>query len=289
MISCTLELYLYSTRLNSKPITMNQAFNVLTQTKNGVMLVNKNDTFIGKSLIKYGEISDAENQLYLQLCNEGDVVVEAGANIGVHSLTIAKALGSSGILYCYEPQRIVFQTLNANLALNSITNTITYHSALGNSNTPLVIPELTYHDNNNFGGVSLSEKNKGEKVSQFKLDEHLHLKKINLFKIDVEGMEIETILGAKASIQKYKPILYCENDRIEKSQELIELIFSLGYKIFWHLPPLFNPNNINNIHENIFKNLVSVNMLCIPHEARIQLKNFVEVKSSSEHPMRKEQ
>ena len=262
-------------------------FNKLVNTKHGPMLVNKNDIFIGRSLITYGEISEAENNIYRQLCQTGDTVVEVGANIGSHSLAIAKSIGVAGKLFCYEPQRLVFQTLNANLALNSITNTSTYQLAVGSKKATIYIPELDNTAQNNFGGFTLKDTEDGVKTDVVKLDTHLNIESLKLLKIDVEGMEIDVIKGAKKIIKKHQPIIYCENDRQEKSQELLELIYSLGYEIYWHLPTLFNPNNFNKIKENIFKNLVSVNILCLPKDSKLKLENFTKVKNTKEHPMKK--
>ena len=265
----------------------NNTFNQLVQTKYGQMLVNKNDTFIGKSLIKYGQISSDESLLYEQICTDGDVVVEAGANIGTHSLAISKAIGDTGKLYCYEPQRIVFQTLNANLALNSLTNTTTYQAGVGEKESFVNIPEFDYNHNGNYGGISITNYQEGTKTKVYSIDSHLNLQQLKLLKIDVEGMEIDVIKGAKQTIERLRPIIYCENDRRELSSTLIELLWSLSYDLYWHLPPLFNTENFNKDNENIFKNLVSVNMLCIPKESTLVIQNFKKITSSTEFPLKK--
>jgi hypothetical protein len=64
-------------------------------------------------------------------------------------------------------------------------------------------------------------------------------------------------------------MLYVENDRAEKSAALIEQIMGLDYRLYWHLPRLFNSRNYFGETENVFGNLVSVNMLCIPREVGI--------------------
>ena len=48
--------------------------------------------------------------------------------------------------------------------------------------------------------------------------------------------------------------------------DLQALIQSFGYRLYWHLPPLYNVTNFRNDFENIFGGTVSVNMLCIPAE-----------------------
>ena len=58
--------------------------------------------------------------------------------------------------------------------------------------------------------------------------------------------------------------MYVENDRREKSHDLIELLQSMEYRLFWHQPPLFHPDNFSNNPENVFDRVVSQNLLCLP-------------------------
>jgi hypothetical protein len=57
-----------------------------------------------------------------------------------------------------------------------------------------------------------------------------------------------------------------ENDRKEKSAELIQRLFDMDYRLWWHTPPLFNPNNFKCNPENIFPTICSINMLAIPRD-----------------------
>ena len=99
-------------------------------------------------------------------------------------------------------------------------------------------------------------------------------------------MEADVLAGAQVIIQEHSPFLYVENDRRDKSQELIELIWSLGYDLFWHLPPMYNPANYANDAENIFQKIVSVNMFCIAKKfsADTTIKGFSKVVDSNEYP-----
>ncbi|MNC96230.1 hypothetical protein D3C83_135470 [compost metagenome] len=63
-------------------------------------------------------------------------------------------------------------------------------------------------------------------------------------------------------------MLYVENDRAEKSAALLETIFALDYRAYWHVPPLFNPANAAGNAENVFPGTVSVNVICW-HEDRL--------------------
>ena len=75
-------------------------------------------------------------------------------------------------------------------------------------------------------------------------------------------MELEVLKGARRTITRLRPALYVENDREEKSAALIAHLHSLDYDLFWHRPPLFNPQNHAGNPENVFEKTVSINMLC---------------------------
>jgi len=151
-----------------------------------------------------------------------------------------------------------------------------------------MIPPIDYSKNGNFGGISIENTKKGEPVIQKKLDSFIsEIEKLKLLKIDVEGMEKKVLEGSKKIIEKFKPILYIENDRQEKSQSLIEYIQSLGYELYWHLPRLYNANNFYKNRNNIFGNIVSVNMLCIHKSFNINVEKMEKIEDSKLHPMRK--
>jgi FkbM family methyltransferase len=236
--------------------------NHLRQCRHGFMLYNTNDVLIGRSLDVYGEFSEGETDAFRQLLRPGNIVVDVGANIGTHTLFFAQAVGRGGLVYAFEPQRIVFQTLCANLALNSITNVFCYQAALGEAPGTVLVPPLDYAQPNNYGSLELGTHTAGERVSVWRLDD-LELPSCRLIKVDVEGMELQVLRGAAGMIGRHQPILYVENDRPHNSLELERYIESLGYEMYWHLPALFNPNNYDRNPENIFDNLISGNLLCV--------------------------
>lgn len=132
---------------------------------------------------------------------------------------------------------------------------------------------LDYTRAKNFGGVSLnSSMVSGETMPLLTLDD-LQLECCHLIKIDVEGMEGEVLKGARQTIQRFRPVLYVENDREEKSSAFIEQIQRLGYRLWEHTPPLFNPKNFARNRENLFSQIRSVNMLCLPQEIELTVKS----------------
>jgi FkbM family methyltransferase len=248
----------------------------LKQCRHGLFLYNVNDIFMGKALDLYGEYGEAETALFKQIIHPGYFVLDIGANIGTHTVFFAKQVGPRGRVMAFEPQRIVFQQLVANIALNSLLNVDCRQVALGTAAGIIHIPPQDYMRAGNFGGVSMTEQNIGEAVPVMSLDD-LNLPACHVIKLDVEGMEKQVLEGAQKTIKKYRPIIYTENDRAEKSADLIRLLEELGYELYWHLPRLYNEKNFFQNPENIYKTIVSINMLCIPNEYSISITNMKKV------------
>ncbi|MCE3017484.1 MAG: FkbM family methyltransferase [Pirellula sp.] len=236
-------------------------YNVAVETRYGRMLVNKNDIYIGRSLVEYGDFSFGEVQLFQQFVPSNGIVVEAGANIGAHTLFFAKHL-TAGAVYAIEAQRLAFQTLCGNMALNSVSNAICYWAAVGSANGTMIVPVVDYSKPNNFGGLNLHGHSTGDRVPVLLIDE-LQLQRCDLIKADVEGMEEDVLRGATKTIDRFRPVLYLESDREDKRSTLFELIRAMGYRLYWHTPPLFSPDNFRGSKHNSFGELRSFNVLCI--------------------------
>jgi FkbM family methyltransferase len=236
----------------------------LRQCRHGPMMYLRNDIYIGRSFDQYGEYSEGEVALFRDLLRPGDVALDVGANIGALTIPMAQLVGPTGSIYAFEPQRIVFQILCGNVALNELGNVHTLQWAVGHAaGTTKVVP-LDYGAQNNFGGLSLGGV-KGEEVAVIAIDD-INLPKLRLLKMDVEGMELNAIMGAAATIERCRPILFIENDRLEKSTALLTQLFSSGYRLWWHLTPLYNGANFLRNPQNLFGNIHSFNVLGLPSE-----------------------
>ncbi|MEO2022776.1 MAG: FkbM family methyltransferase [Pirellulaceae bacterium] len=251
-------------------------FNCLKQGRHGYLLFNQNDEYIGRALDEYGEFSEGENEVFGQIVKEDDVVVEAGGNIGAHTIALARLAGPRGRVFTFEPQRLVFQALCANIAINSLTNVVAQNVAVGATPGEVSVPYLPPDQATNFGGLGLGDYKTGEKCPVITLDS-LELESCRLLKIDVEGMELSVLQGAEQLIGRCRPTMYIENDREDRSVALIEYIQELGYRLFWHLPPMFREDNYFRNPENIFGRIVSVNMLCVHQDNDCQVTGLREI------------
>lgn len=256
----------------------------LRSCRHGLFLYNVNDAFVGRSLDRYGEYSEQEAHVLASLLRPGDIAVEVGANIGALTIPMAQAVGPSGAVLAYEPQRIAFQMLCGNVALNGLTNVIARNAAAGDAPGVLHVPVLDPTQPHNFGDVALEGRTAADGVEvPVETIDSLGLANCRLIKADVQGMEATVLRGAARTIAEHRPALYVENDQRAKSPALIALIRSMGYRLWWHMPPLFRPDNHLGCAEDVFNNVISLNLLCFPAEANVALEGQ-EVLSDEDWP-----
>ncbi len=242
----------------------------LKNCRHGPMAYNINDTFVGRSLDYYGELCDSELNLLGVVLQEGQTVLDVGANIGVHTVFLAKKVGLKGTVFAFEPQRHAYHLLCANIALNSLSNVHSFRCGVGEKKAHCFIPDFEPDVERNYGALSIEDGEDGEKIKIVSIDS-LDLPACHLIKIDVEGMESKVLLGAKKTLEKFKPMLFMENNREEQSDELFQITEESGYRAWWHFTPYYNPKNYFDNSENIFPDVVDANVLCIHRDVPAQV------------------
>ena len=240
-------------------------YNVLKNCRHGAMLYNRNDQYVGRSLDLYGEYCEARIEIMRQVLQPGDVVVDVGAYIGNTTLFFARAVGETGAVVAFEPQRLIFQNLCANVALNSLRNVYSVHAAVGAERGQVVVPLLNPDTENNFAALGLEDSDwqQGDTVPLTTVDS-LELRSCRFMSIDVEGMELSVLKGAEATIATCAPTLFVANHRKDKSAALITHLLDRGYQLYWDIAKVFSPGNFFGKQENVFEDMVSVGMMCLP-------------------------
>ncbi|RYX88557.1 MAG: FkbM family methyltransferase [Comamonadaceae bacterium] len=262
--------------------------------RHGPCLVNMQDVYVGSAIGNYGEYGEIELEFMQKLLRPGRDAVEVGANMGSHTVPLARALEPSGRrLLAVEPQPVVFQNMCANVALNRLLNVQAENCACADRTGWLNFDRQDYTASGNFGGVSMRAADSKQaavqagvqRVRSVPLDDLLDASwDVGFLKVDVEGFEQQVLEGARQTIARCQPYIYVENDRMEKSQALIEWLWSAGYKLWFHMPGLYNPQNFAGNTQNAYGNVVSVNMLAVPLDTQVDI-GQPPLADSSYHPL----
>ncbi len=220
-------------------------FNEIVPSRYGPMLLNRNDLFVFAGIRETGVWSPEEMDLFARLIQPGQTVLDVGANMGSHTLAFCNFVGPTGTVHAFEPQRIMFQALVATVALNSWTNAHCHMKLVGARRGRMRLPSIDYGEPSNFGMMTLSpdrerartltyrDDEAGEEVERITLDS-LDLAACHLIKIDVEGMEIDVLRGARRTIARHRPLIYMECQPDKRSRHSLKLLKSLGYAAWWH-------------------------------------------------------
>ena len=210
----------------------------LVKARHGLMMFRRTDSVVGRSLDYYGEYFEQEVALFRQCVRAGDRVIDVGANIGAHTVALARLVGPAGRVLALEPVDGNHRLLCGNLALNGLDWVDGLLAAAGAADGLLHLAAVAMDEDGNYGALSLDALAGDRPVPVHRLDGLVGegeggAGRIRLIKIDVEGMESEVLEGARGLIARDRPVLYVENDRPDKSAALIRLLGELGYASYW--------------------------------------------------------
>jgi len=224
--------------------------NILVSTDHGLMIVNRFDYFVGDNnelighgqwLLDHGNCDTVEAFICLRMLEsfKDPVMFDIGSNIGTITTLIGNILESTQI-YCFEPQEDVYKILCGNLAINNLHNCHPYNIAFGGEDKTITVDEPDYSKPNDFGIFSLIENKisntSGRKivVDVYRLDtfiEKYNIQKLNLLKIDAEGMDLQILHGATNTIKKFNPVILVEysDNRISIKDQLEQYLSKEKY------------------------------------------------------------
>lgn len=218
---------------------------LVVQTKYGALIINRNDEYVGRSLLATGTWCENEIDILRQVVTSGDTVVEVGANIGAHTIALSTMVGPTGTVHAFEPQRIIFYHLAGAVAINEVPQVHCHHAGVGAVAGTATVPPVDYGQSGNFGAVSLLPERSGmvpvtgragEEVPVVTIDS-LNLTACHLLKIDAEGMERDVLAGAKDTIARLRPVIYTEWEYEREGPATALMLIRLGYRVFPHASP----------------------------------------------------
>ncbi|MFC1992459.1 FkbM family methyltransferase [Chloroflexota bacterium] len=145
--------------------------------------------------------------LFMRAIKEGDIVVDIGANIGYFTLLASRLVGDNGKVFAFEPEPVNFSLLVKNIEENGYKNVISVQKCVAKTTgtVRLFVDEgcaLT-HSICKHGDSEHSIEIEAVSLDDFFLEkEH----PINIVKIDIEGAEMEALLGMDKWIRQNKDL-----------------------------------------------------------------------------------
>ena len=243
----------------------------IRECRHGVMAFLRADVTIGRALDLYGEFAESENRLMRVFLKPGDTVLDVGANVGTVALALARAVGPTGRVLAFEPQRIVFQALCATLTMNGLTHVEALRQAVGRVAGNVRIPPVNPTVAQNFGSVRIDDEPNaptanaaGDLVPLVTIDS-LSLAGCALLKIDAEGMDYDVLLGAQQTIERTRPVLYFEGHAGDATTRAITFARERKYRCHWHFAAFYEADCFRQA-PNVFASKGDVNVLAIPEE-----------------------
>jgi len=168
----------------------------------------------------------------------GGQVFDIGANHGIFSYFLTKAVGKKGYVHVFEPQPELAREITGMMEWLGKDNVTVNSLALSDNQNKRILHREKIGD----GGATLesnqvrSDQNQEVLINTTTLDNYfssLDIKKLNYIKCDVEGHELAVIKGGLAAIRNQKPIIQIELRTGEPScEEIISILKDIGYSGF---------------------------------------------------------
>jgi FkbM family methyltransferase len=210
-----------------------------------VFLSLRSDSYIGQAIERYGEYSEAEVDVFRYFIGADDIVMDAGALFGEHTIALAE-LCPRGSVLAFEPQRIPFQILCANAQINSMSNIDAVKCALGAVDGISKVPSYDPRSDSPFGLARLGSPYEVGQLVRVRTIDSLALGRLDFIKIDVEGYEAQVLEGGVETIARCRPVIYLEYN--ENRDGIVRLLRGLGYKaLYRHLAPVQRWPNYKSI------------------------------------------
>lgn len=174
--------------------------------------------------------------LMARVLKEGDLFVDGGANLGFFSLLAAKYVGSSGRVIAVEPGENNLNKLRRNIFLSKAENIELVERPLWSIATD--IDFYHYQDSGANAVWAYDDKSIPTKMHATTLNLVCGLAMPELLKLDIEGTEVDALLGASELLGNQVPYIVAEMNvsalnRMGSTPEAMrEIMLSYGYDAF---------------------------------------------------------
>ena len=200
---------------------------------------------IDLAIFAFGQFENETARALASLIQPGAVVLDIGANIGAHTLPLARLVGPSGKVYAFEPTQYAFGKLKKNLALNPalVNRVVAEQLRLTNSggddageiySSWKVVGQEPRHKKH----LGIPKSTQGARSATLnEYCENAGIQKVDFIKLDVDGFEVEVIKGSVSTLRQFRPAIclelspYVLTERGTSAEELVSLLRECDYQL----------------------------------------------------------
>jgi len=201
----------------------------------------------------------------LTIASEEDTIIEVGANIGTETIYLSDIVGSKGAVHAFEPLPANILRLKSIISLSENNNIILHPYALSNKvyNCQFVVPTIDSSGTGHIkSAVEISKKNIDIEVKSLDSIKNT-IRPAKLILVDIEGEEVNFLMGAKNYILEYQPYLILEAspNHLQRRDSSIKMLYNtikeLGYSVY--RIGRFGIYRVNNFDINYSENWFCIN------------------------------
>jgi FkbM family methyltransferase len=179
---------------------------ILVRTESGYLLVDADDHAVLMALVDSGDLEPGTRRVIRRLVRPGDTFIDVGANVGVHTLCAAHAMQGNGRVIAFEPFPRTSELLKRTVTMNGLASICTVRQEAV-SDQPgekdLYVGLVSAHHSLIELDNLVSASSPPVNVPVVRLDDVISLlDRVDLIKIDVEGMELEVLNGARRIVSE---------------------------------------------------------------------------------------
>lgn len=204
----------------------------------------KDERIAPVEIFNFGSYEFADFNMIKNLMRDGQVVLDIGANVGFHSISLGLEFKNS-TFYAFEPIPKTYNYLNKNIEINKVKNVVPFNFGFSDEEKDLT---FFFYDqgSGNASSVNVSERGDAQQVNckvttvdKFILSNNLN---VDFIKCDVEGAEFFVFKGAEELLKKCTPIVFVEILRKWSRKfncdpnDIFNYFYKLGYKAFTAVP-----------------------------------------------------
>jgi FkbM family methyltransferase len=223
------------------------------------------------SIYLLGAFEPSTVRAYSRVVSPGATILDIGANVGAHTLFLARLCGAAGRVVAFEPTQYAFNKLRRNIELNpDIALRVSCQQVMLVATASSAIEQAIYSSwpLQDAADEELHAEHKGRLMvtagaTAETLDgalARLGVHQVDFVKLDVDGHEAEVLEGGRETFSRDRPAILMElapfvfRDNMEKFTFMLKFFWALGYRLTDLSSGKVLPENVSEIIHMIPEN-----------------------------------